>query len=141
MQTINCGESLTFTFTPNAGYEINQVLIDGSAVEPTNSHTFSDVSIDHTIYVTFKPEIPSVTGIEDNAVQQLQIFPNTANDEIFIKSESPVKKVEIYSITGILLVVESNFVGKKSLSALPQGVYMFKVYMENGVAIRKIVKE
>ena len=58
------GADKTFTMTPDAGYSIDQVLVDGEAVDlatiiandGTASYTFEDVQGDHTIEVTFKAE-------------------------------------------------------------------------------------
>jgi len=50
------GESQTFTFAPNTGYHINQVLIDGvnnTAAVASGTYTFEDVSANHTIEITF----------------------------------------------------------------------------------------
>ena len=45
-----------FSITPNQGYTIAQVLIDGAAVmPPPSSYTFNDVYQAHTIAVTFTP--------------------------------------------------------------------------------------
>jgi hypothetical protein len=44
----------TFTFEPDFCYEMNEVLIDGAPVTVTgDSYTFTDVTDDHTIHVTF----------------------------------------------------------------------------------------
>ncbi|MCL1901061.1 MAG: fibronectin type III domain-containing protein [Firmicutes bacterium] len=51
------GSEIKFTFAPNTGYEIDEVLIDGvnniTAVN-AGSYTFSNVLSEHTISVTFK---------------------------------------------------------------------------------------
>ena len=39
---------------------------------------------------------PCLTDIEDITVQKFQIHPNPTKDEIFIKSELQIKKIEIY---------------------------------------------
>jgi uncharacterized protein (TIGR02145 family) len=51
------GSSKTFTFAPNSGYVIDKVLIDGAnneAAVAAGSYTFSNVSANHTISVSFK---------------------------------------------------------------------------------------
>ena len=49
------GANQDFTITPNEGYEIADVLVDGSSVTLTgNSYTFTDVQADHSISVTFQ---------------------------------------------------------------------------------------
>lgn len=44
----------TFTITPNTGYVVESLIIDGKSVEATNSYTFKDVTNNHTLKVTFK---------------------------------------------------------------------------------------
>jgi hypothetical protein len=52
------GGSQTFTITPNSGYLIQQVLIDGSPVAVLDrssfTHTFDNVDADRTIHATFR---------------------------------------------------------------------------------------
>jgi hypothetical protein len=50
---VNKGASKTFTFTPSSLYGVASVLVDGANVGVMNSYTFSNVSADHTISVTF----------------------------------------------------------------------------------------
>ncbi|MDR0232626.1 MAG: T9SS type A sorting domain-containing protein [Dysgonamonadaceae bacterium] len=82
----------------------------------------------------------TTTGIDDVVANRLQIFPNPAKEDIFIKSELPVEKVEIYSLTGNLLSSENNFKEKISVSDLSRGVYLLKVYTDKGIIISKIIK-
>ena len=64
------GESQVFTITPNEGYEIASLKVDGTEVEnPSNTYTFTNVTSNHTIDVSFKEqavvppavEAPSIT--------------------------------------------------------------------------------
>ena len=80
-------------------------------------------------------------NIPDITVEKFQIYPNPAKDALFIKSDLQIKKVEIYSLTGALLLSENNFNGKISVSSLQEGIYMVKVYTDTDLIISKIVKE
>jgi len=80
-------------------------------------------------------------GINEVSANKLQIFPNPAKDDIFIKSDLQIEKVEICSLTGSLLKQENNFNEKISVSALSEGIYLLKVYTDKGLAVSKIVKE
>ncbi|MCL2167815.1 MAG: leucine-rich repeat protein, partial [Lentimicrobiaceae bacterium] len=58
--TVNCGENQIFIITPNSGYHIDQVFVDGSPISdyPNNgsySYTFTNVTANHSISVTFAP--------------------------------------------------------------------------------------
>ncbi|MCL2297293.1 MAG: hypothetical protein FWC38_08765 [Proteobacteria bacterium] len=47
--------SQTFTFTPNSGYRISDVQVDGVSQGAISSYTFTNVTSDHTISVSFAP--------------------------------------------------------------------------------------
>jgi len=51
--TVSYNGSQTFDFTPDTGYEINDVLVDGVSVGNAASYTFSNVDNDHTIFVSY----------------------------------------------------------------------------------------
>jgi len=51
--TVNHGASQTFTITPNSGYRVANVLVDGSSVGAVTSYTFSNVTDNHTIAASF----------------------------------------------------------------------------------------
>lgn len=50
---VNEGSDQTFIMTPSTGYEVAEVIVDGSSVGPLNSYTFNNITEDHTISVTF----------------------------------------------------------------------------------------
>ena len=52
--TVAAGGSRTVAITPNAGYAIKDVRVDGSSVGPVSSYTFSNVTSDRSISVTFE---------------------------------------------------------------------------------------
>ncbi len=61
---VECGENQTFTITPNDGYRIGDVVVDGVSKGAVTSYTFNNVWKDHTISVTFvalQPEPTSTT--------------------------------------------------------------------------------
>ncbi|MBR5983583.1 MAG: T9SS type A sorting domain-containing protein [Bacteroidales bacterium] len=52
---VNCGESKTFTMTPNEGYEVADVIVDDQSIGATNSYTFNNVTENgHRIEAQFK---------------------------------------------------------------------------------------
>ena len=110
---INNTTTTTYTFTPTAG----------------QCATTAEIKITITV------------GIDDPLSNQLQIFPNPTNDEIFIKSDLQIEKVEVYSILGSLLISENNFKEKISVSALPTGTYFLRVHTDKGMVVSKVMKE
>lgn len=61
------GRDQTFTFTPDKGYAVSNVKIDGKSVGAVKSYTFENVTGDHTIEVTFVKDTASAnTGDSSN---------------------------------------------------------------------------
>lgn len=56
---IRSGTDPTFTVTPDAGYRIAQVLVDGVPAAITGNYTFTDLQADHTISATFSLDTPA----------------------------------------------------------------------------------
>ena len=59
--TVTAGENQTFTITPDRGYHIQDVLVDGVSVGAVSSYTFADVAANHTIKATFAKDADPVT--------------------------------------------------------------------------------
>ena len=62
--TVNQGLDKLFTISPNAGYQIADVLVDGSSVGAVSSYTFTNVSQAYTISATFS--LSTATGLIHN---------------------------------------------------------------------------
>ena len=52
--SVVAGDSQTFTITPDTGYKIKDVIVDGKSVGAISSYTFTNVSSDHTITASFE---------------------------------------------------------------------------------------
>ena len=60
---VNNGDSQTITFTPNSGYELKSVTVDGSSASLTgNSYTFTNVTSNHTIAVVYEKDSGGGSG-------------------------------------------------------------------------------
>mgnify|MGYP003159022320 CR=1 FL=1 len=70
------GESATFTITPNDGYHVDSLTVDGTAVDVVTEYTFSDVTANHTIAVTFAKD--AMTVAKENLLAAI----NTANEKL-----------------------------------------------------------
>jgi hypothetical protein len=51
--SVNNGGSQSFSITPNTGYHVDDLLVDGSSVGAVTSYTFTNVTANHTISATF----------------------------------------------------------------------------------------
>ena len=60
--SVASGANQTFTFTPDAGYRVLALIIDGVTMGPNASYGFANVTVDHTINVTFTPDVYTITA-------------------------------------------------------------------------------
>jgi hypothetical protein len=61
---VSAGGNQTFTISPNEGYKIANVIVDGVSVGAKNSYTFFSVSANHTITATFKIKPKSMPWLQ-----------------------------------------------------------------------------
>ncbi|MFZ0928751.1 MAG: CARDB domain-containing protein [Syntrophobacteraceae bacterium] len=73
---VGYGASQTFTITPAAGYKVANVEVDGVSVGAVESHTFLNVTANHTISASFSPS--STFTITPTAGADGKISPSTA---------------------------------------------------------------
>ena len=63
------GESFTVTFTPFAGYYVEKILVNGSAVEADGSYSIAAVNADTTIEIFFKIKSYTVTFVDHDGTE------------------------------------------------------------------------
>lgn len=114
------GGSLTFTVTPNAGYEVDYVAVDGQNKGQIGSYTFSNVSGAHSITAYFRiagrievgvPSVTDSTGVTLNG--------GSIKSGYGIKVEVPVTAV---GVTDVKVVLTYNFGnGAKTVNLIQSG--------------------
>ena len=125
---VNPGEDKTFAIIPNSGCRVSKVLVDGVDVGPVESYTFRSVNANHSIRAQF-----SGLGVDDNAVHELKVYPNPANDFIDVEG-AEMKEIVIYDLLGIQRGhkdVNDNHV-RIDTSSLDSGTYILKVTCQDG---------
>lgn len=89
------GESIRFTFTPDTGYIVDTVTVDGVAVNISgNAYTMSGISSNSNIHVTFKKQDSSTTP-SDNTIRLTDV--DWSRDIIYINiSQKTVVSKEVF---------------------------------------------
>jgi type IV pilus assembly protein PilY1 len=89
------GDSKTFNITPDANYQIKDVLVNGISVGTVTSYTFANVIADGEIEAYFDN-----IGIDENNLTPIHVF--SYNNIVTILNEglTPIKQVEIMDMYG-----------------------------------------
>jgi hypothetical protein len=114
---VSYGSSQTFTITPNTGYHVAGVMVDGSSVGAVTTYTFTNVTANHTIAASFAPNIYTITAsagsngtispsgavvVNHGASQTFTITPNTGYyvADVLVDGSS-VGAVTTYTFTNV----------------------------------------
>ena len=132
----NCdgsGQTLIATEVINAQY------IDNNWVTlPIGQYKYG-VSIDggYTIYWSDCID-KDYLSVDENEIADVAVYPNPAKDVIHVEMmcESPVHRIEIYDVTGKLMI--SSIEIEINVSELETGMYFVNILTEKGVVTKKI---
>ena len=96
-----------------------------------------------TKYFSYKVGDNCPLNVEDNIlIQSVRIFPNPARNYIHIDSPlRTLKKVEIYSLMGKKLKVVHSNTENIFIDDLSSGLYLIRVFSEDGNFVTKFLKE
>jgi hypothetical protein len=125
---VNKGTNLTFTMNPKRGYEVEDVLVDGDSVGDVTVYTFTNISADHTISVSFQPTtvtqytITATAGANGTISPAGEVIVNEGTSRMFV-----MRPASSY-------VVDDVVVDDVSVGAVP--VYTFTdVYEDHTIAV------
>ena len=114
---------------------VRTLKVNGSVID------LGSISDHYPVYVDI--EIPGLSGIENaSRSNSIRIYPTQVQNTLNIQSESPVRKINIYSMTG-QKQLEANNPGTASvdISSLSNGIYIVEIFADNGTAFKgKIIK-
>ena len=71
---------------------------------------------------------------------QINAYPNPAQDDLFISTSLSIQKIELHNITGTLLQTLYN-TSVINLSDFTDGLYLLKITTNQGIAIKQITKK
>lgn len=132
--------TMTFYFS-NGSQNIGVSLITG-LITTLNAYSFTDGdyfdlmrNFGNCINATEVRLNSETTGIRNiSSEKNISISPNPASNKIEVRSSGLIKKFEVYSLEGKIVLTSSNTNKDLSIdiSGLPIGLYMLKAEPENG---------
>ena len=133
------GESKTFTITPDSGYYIKDVLVDGKSVGAVSTYTFENVGANHTIHAAFaqnytpghptqpeqpKVEIPDDDALGLNTTDHFAYIVGYGNGQV--RPQNAITRAEVATIFFRLLtddVREENFTSSNKYTDVAAGAW------------------
>jgi len=85
------GEDQSFTITPNVGYQISDVQVDGNSVGVVTSYAFTNVNEDHIIMVTFLGTGPVQNLTKNTYYETIQAALDVAWNNNIIEYEKMIR--------------------------------------------------
>jgi len=98
----------------------------------------SDNNYSYTL-INGKLEVTSQTGLAEIKASNISVYPNPAKHYLYIKSDKPIKKIEIYNQSGACVLMNESVMEKLDISRLANGAYLARIYVNGGAATKKIV--
>ncbi len=135
----------TGCLTPDAYNIYRDGNLIGTSTEPNFILNIGSYSFFVTAMYYFGESGPSnsitITGINKTVTNQIQLFPNPANDVLFIQSPLEIYYLELLNIQGSILFSENvrskDF--KLDISNLKPGVYFLKLETDRELILRKVM--
>ena len=84
-----------------------------------------------------------LASLDETVFAEVNCYPNPMTDELLIEAVSPIERIEVHSTDGSLILQHrSNALGAKlDVEDLTAGVYLVRVFLENGIqATTRVLK-
>ena len=136
--TVAHGTDQSFAMIPDTDCEVQEVYIDGNPVGAMTSYTFTNVTADHYIHVTFV----HVDAIEENNSGIINVYPNPTRGHVTIDGEG-LSHIRVVNVFG-QVVYDTNVIDEQvsiNLSDMAKGIYMLYIEANNGWFVKKVVME
>jgi hypothetical protein len=123
---VNSGSAPTFIITPNYGYHILDIKVDGGSVGTASPYTFNNVTANHTISATFEATVISggyiTTGFTSGSIWSQQNWSGGSGQSNFVDSAKYYEDDGNVSSNGIpsglrLVKLGNNYLSSGSLTS------------------------
>ncbi len=88
------------------------------------------------------PDFTSAIAYQVKSSDEIRIYPNPVQNQLFLKSGPQAQRIEVYDAHGQLLksLQSPKSTSKIDVSALPKGTYFMKLYFKDSVQSRVFVR-
>ncbi len=81
------------------------------------------------------------TSLSENELFKLNLYPNPAQDILFIESEELIKSIKIVDLAGKIVTIKNNSKSKLNINQLKSGLYVIILESEKGIVTKRFIKQ
>jgi len=130
------GETITVSAKSDSGYVFVDWSLNGNMVSTDPQYTFTILEDKH-LTATFSKLTSSEKGLKST----VKIYPNPANDMLYLKiSDQKIKEIVLIDLTGKIVFKKTNIYQNESidLSKFESGFYIFQIRTFDKIFTEKI---
>ncbi len=86
----------------------------------------------------YSATLSSSTGFSTAIFSDLAVFPNPTRRELFLRSSEEINLVQVFAGNGRKVYEAENLSHNATIHLFDEGLYILKVYADNGQVVRKI---
>ena len=101
------------------------------------SHTITKGDTANLYYMS----VSYTTGISNAIVTNVSLYPNPVQNSLYVTTDATIQKVDIYSLTGIVMQQSVGNTKTIDMSHLSSGSYLVNVFTEQGIIKNMIIKK
>jgi pectate lyase len=104
------------------------------------NHVITKADTCNLYYIGVQQDTTSATDIIRDA--QIRIYPNPVNDQIHVLTDSPIKRITLFNLTGAMIIqAEGNNAGILDVGHLNSGTYLIRTQTTERIYNQKIIKK
>ena len=128
---------VVFKIKPKADVQIGDIVTG-------NAKIYFDYNLPIVTNTTSTEIVNSILSIDENIFEDyFEIYPNPASEKLYVSSKFGVtiEKIVLYSITGKLLLENTEPTNTININHLQKGVYFLNIVSERGSVTKKVLIE
>ena len=130
---VNCGDNITFTITPDEGYKISSVLVNGVDEGALETYTFTTVTSNRTIEASFIPKL----NIADQTIESISVYSVFNIIYIIHENNISISDVAVFDMYG-RTVWQGQPQGNRIVLDVANGIYTVCITANNNFSTSKV---
>jgi len=134
---VTYGEDVVYTITPDEGYKVSHVLVNGKNMGAITTYTFPEVEADGIIEAFFM--LNPTIGIEDPTIEGVSIYSQHSTVYIVNTHLLPIRDVSIMDMYGRVVWQGKVYSDHNAITLdVATGIYNVRVITDNNVTTTKV---